>query len=518
MALPRCAGVLLPLFSVRTACGWGLGELPDLAALAPWMQRTGLRVLMTLPLLEVALGQASPYSALSAFALDPAHLALGELEDFEELGGETALPRADRDCLDHLRQAAQVDWSEIRRLKGTWLRRSFDRFLASGAGNGSERARDLEAFRDRERSWLFDYALFRALKDAQPEGWWRVDWPEALRRREPAAMAKAREKLARSCAYYEYVQWVAHRQLEAARAQARRFEVLFAGDLPFMVAEDSADAGARQDELRFDASIGAPPDEYSKEGQDWGLPVYRWEVIASRGFDWLRKRGKRMAEAFDLVRVDHVVGFYRTYVRPRDGSKPFFSPRAEAEQLRQGETVIAALRSGGASVVAEDLGVVPAFVRRSLGRLEVPGFRVLRWEKEEDGRFRDPAGWPALSVATTGTHDTTTLATWWEELTPSERKQVCAVPALRGLVEASSFSPQVHQSLLEAVYQSGSGLTLVPVQDLYGLRDRINVPGTVGAANWTWRLPWTLPQLMGDPQCRAQGGSLRRLAERSGRA
>lgn len=516
MDVPRSAGVLLPLFSVRTARGWGLGELPDLASLAPWAQHAGLRVIMMLPLLEVALGQASPYSALSAFALDPVFVALDQVEDFGALGGEPALPPEDRAALEAVRGSDRIDWSAVRGLKDRWLRRAHATFLASGAAKDTERARDLADFREQERDWLPDYALFRALKEELPSGSWRA-WPGPLRSRSPAALAKARARLAPKMAYFEYAQWLAHRQLERARQEARRFQVLFAGDLPFMVALDSADAWARQAELRFDATIGAPPDEYSAEGQDWGLPVYRWDIIADRAFDWLRHRGERAVAAYDIVRVDHVVGFYRTFVRPRDGSEFHFSPEGQRAQTRQGEAVMSALRSGGGFIVAEDLGTVPRFVRASLTRLGIPGFRVLRWERDEDGVFGNPLEWPDLSVAASGTHDTDPLAVWWEGLDDEDRARVCAIPALASCREIRAFLPSVHRALLNVLYRSGSRLLLLPVQDLFGLRDRVNVPGTVSPENWTFRLPWTVPQLSSDPSLRSHAALLRGFAVESGR-
>ena len=105
------------------------------------------------------------------------------------------------------------------------------------------------------------------------------------------------------------------------RARERAGDVALFGDLPFMVSGDSADVWARQDEFRLDASVGVPPDAFSETGQDWGLPVYRWDVLAERDFDWLRHRARRNADLFDGYRVDHLVGFYRTYFRPHDGRR-----------------------------------------------------------------------------------------------------------------------------------------------------------------------------------------------------
>ena len=176
-----------------------------------------------------------------------------------------------------------------------------------------------------------------------------------------------------------------------------------------MVDGDSADVWARQYQFRLDASIGAPPDAFSDHGQDWGMPVYRWDGIAGEHFRWLRERSRRGADLYDGYRVDHLVGFYRTYGRPRDGGEPFFTPSVEAEQVKLGEHVLALFRDAGAEIIAEDLGTVPDFVRESMARIAVPGFKIFRWEREwhTSGQpFRDPAVYPQVSVAASGTHDT----------------------------------------------------------------------------------------------------------------
>ena len=135
-------------------------------------------------------------------------------------------------------------------------------------------------------------------------------------------------------------------QWRQAREQAHG--VALFGDLPFMVDGDSADVWARQDQFRLDVSLGAPPDAFSATGQDWGMPVYRWDVIARDDFRWLRERARRSADLFDGYRVDHLVGFYRTYGRPRDGGEPFFTPADEPEQVALGERVLAVFREAGA--------------------------------------------------------------------------------------------------------------------------------------------------------------------------
>jgi 4-alpha-glucanotransferase len=224
-----------------------------------------------------------------------------------------------------------------------------------------------------------------------------------------------------------------------------------------------------------------------------------------------------MADLYGLYRVDHVVGMYRTYFFPNDGTPPGFIPEGEAAQTRNGERVLE-IFSNGARVIAEDLGTVPDFVRASLERIRVPGYRVLRWErhwKEPGQPFRDPRGWPAVSVATTGTHDTDSVAEWWETMPADERSALLALPQLAHLAEhAGRFHDEVRDAILELVYASGSDVLLLPFQDLLGMRERVNVPGTVNEENWTYRVPDDLVALSADAASTAR---LRSLAERTGR-
>ena len=195
------------------------------------------------------------------------------------------------------------------------------------------------------------------------------------------ALAAARITLEREVLFYQYLQWIAEGQWQAARRASRPVAIF--GDFPFLVTGDSADVWKRQDEFLLEATVGAPPDAFSETGQDWGLPPCNWEVMSARGDEWIRQRARRMAALFDGYRVDHLVGFYRTYVRPLAG-KPYFLPGTEPAQLAQGERLMRIFLDSGAHVVVEDLGNVPTFVRESIARLGLPGYRVLRWAKDWD--------------------------------------------------------------------------------------------------------------------------------------
>lgn len=524
--MQRRAGILVPLFSIPSSRSWGIGEIGDIGHAAGWLASAGQRLLQLLPINEMPPQETSPYSALSAMAIAPQFITLDHVEEFNAVGGEAALDPELRLLLDRVRAAPAIDYTNVRLLKQVVLRRCFAHFRETEWARGSERAGALQAYIAEQGWWLHDYALFRALHAKHDERAW-TEWPEPLRTRQPDVLAAARRELADDILYREYLQWIAADQWRRARRDAA--DVALFGDLPFMVSADSADVWARQDEFRLDASIGVPPDAFSETGQDWGLPVYRWDVLAERGFDWLRDRARRNAELFDGYRVDHLVGFYRTYFRPHDGSAPQFTPAEEAEQIRLGERVLNVFREPGAEIIAEDLGIVPDLVRQSLARLGVPGYTVFRWERywaREGQPFKDPIDYPAVSVATSGTHDTEPMAIWWETAPRAEKDAVLAIPSVRSrlagedhahVLDAAALPHALHEALLEVLYASGANILILPIQDIFGWRDRINQPATVAASNWTWRLPWPTDRLAAEPAAMAVATQLREWTRKYGR-
>jgi 4-alpha-glucanotransferase len=294
------------------------------------------------------------------------------------------------------------------------------------------------------------------------------------------------------------------------------------GDLPFVANTHAAEVWARAGEYLLDVSIGVPPDAFSENGQEWGLPMYDWEAIRQSDYAWLRHRARRMVALFDGLRVDHVIGLYRTYGR-RPGTEPFFSPPEQAAQIAQGERILAILQESGLEIVAEDLGLVPDFLPPSLARLGVAGCRVLRWERawKLDGHpFVDPETYPEISAAMTGTHDTETTAVWWDEATLEDRRALLALPLFAGLGlrdPSAAWSPDVRDAILQLLYGSQSSEIFLPFQDAFGWRDRINTPGTVGPENWSWALPWPVDTLHSVPEARERAAFLRELAGRTRR-
>jgi 4-alpha-glucanotransferase len=514
----RRAGILVPLFSMPSTHSWGIGEICDVERMAAWLAGAGQRLLQLLPITETSPDDPSPYGALSAMAIDPQYISLAQVEDFAASGGEQRLERPVREALERVRSLHAIDYRAVRELKQVALRRAFHHFLTTEWASDSSRAAALRQFTADNAWWLDEYALFRALHARYEERAW-TEWPEPIRTREPRVLESEREALRNEILFRTYLQWIAGEQWKTARARSNG--VALFGDLPFMVNADSADVWSRQDEFSQEGSVGVPPDAFSASGQDWGLPPYRWDVVLKRDLAWLRMRSNRMAQLFNGYRVDHVVGFYRTFVRPRSGGTGVFMPPDEPSQTALGEQVLRVLRSTGVEIVAEDLGTVPDFVRESLMRAGVPGYKVFRWERHwhTPGQpFKDPPAYPPASVATSGTHDTEPMTVWWAHAPLEERRAVLETPSVRNRlseadrIEATTsrtLSRALQETLLEVLFASGANLLVLPIQDVFGWSDRINQPATVGDQNWTWRLPWPSDRISSEPEAVAVARQLR---------
>jgi 4-alpha-glucanotransferase len=510
--LPRVAGVLMPLFSLRTPDDLGRGEILALAPMVEFAREMGLGLIQLLPLDEGAPEETSPYSAMSVFAVDPALLSLRGVDGIAR-GSATRARR--RLANQHRGGRVAVRAAKLPILDRAW-RKSRERLSHS---------KEFESFIEQHRDWLADYALFRALKDRFRWASWE-DWPAELRNRETSALDGARRELAEPIARHSWFQFLAERQWSAMRSYAAEHHVMIAGDMAFSPALDSAEVWANQTLFDLGRTIGTPPDAFNPRGQRWGLPLPRWAQMRGDGFRLWRARVRRAAAMFDLLRIDHVVGLYRTF---SFGEEPeadgTFVPEDESAQQAQGEEILGALQdaAGRCELFAEDLGSVPPKVRASLCGLGIAGYKVMQWERAAWGtpeeRFLKPAEYPELSLATTGTHDTEPLTTWW--LAQPERERIKLVDALEISDRVDPRRPlddAALDAIIGALYASPARLVVLPIQDLFGWSDQINHPGTISEANWSYRLPFELEDRAKLPAIKSRIEKLHAIAQESARA
>src|SRR5256885_905095 len=239
--------------------------------------RAGFRVVQLLPVGAVCGGETSPYAAASAFAIDPVYLGLDACEDFRLAGGREALAAADGALLEELGRAPRVRWGEVGPLKTRAAAHAFARFQRDEWKAGSARAQELTRFCEERRDWLPDYALFSVLHDRFARSW--LDWEPALRDRVPEALAAAREEHREQILFRSWLQWQLDGQWRQARAEAAERGVELMGDLPFVVARDSADVWCRRDIFHPELRVGTPPDAFSPEGPGLGPPPFDWGAV-----------------------------------------------------------------------------------------------------------------------------------------------------------------------------------------------------------------------------------------------
>ncbi|HBA60210.1 MAG TPA: 4-alpha-glucanotransferase [Elusimicrobia bacterium] len=489
----KLTGTLFPLFSMRSKTDWGIGDTSSMMFWFDAMKAMNLNLLQVLPINEMPPGVSCPYTALSAFALDPVYIDVDDLPELKEFPDllEEINSRRFQAGIKQLRIAKAVMYNEVRHLKFSTLWKIYTRFHEHHVLKDSKLATEFRAFCRANAAWLEDYAAFRRLKDTHSWTSW-THWEAPLKERAPQALQGLHAHEEHQVLFFKYLQWCIHRQWTAARARAAKLDIKILGDLPFMVNQESSDVWARQNEFLLDREVGAPPDAFSETGQRWGLPAYNWPAVEANEFDWWRTKVKKASEFYDLFRIDHMVGFFRTWVIPRDvAQKPDFDIKDDLGARERGRRFLKAVSSASPMLpVAEDLGLIPPYVTEVLADLKVPGYKVMRWEKNKAGtEYLDPAKYPAVSLATSSTHDNEPLADWWDTVELPEKKLFWK------LISGEETKPPVYskarEKALGALLSSGSRIVILPIQDIVGSRDRVNIPGTLGDHNWTYRFPTT---------------------------
>ncbi|MEP6821603.1 MAG: 4-alpha-glucanotransferase [Chthoniobacterales bacterium] len=560
----RIAGVLTPLFALRSENDLGIGDLSTLREFFDWAAGVGFKLVQLLPINEIG-GDNSPYNAISSMAVEPTtlHLAPGSPEDLTPHDYDEVIAQFD---LKKLR-AGSVKYPQVRALKRALLEKAFVRFEARRLSDENATP-GFRAFLESERGWLDDYVFFRALMEENGgrETWdqWPADHQSyaIARRWFELATPETQSRFAQRQAFFRYVQWVAYEQWIAAKAYADERGIALMGDIPFGVSYYSADVFAQPEQFQLNWSGGAPPEPYFKDdeftqkwGQNWGIPLYNWEAMRERDFDWWRQRIRGVRRIFHVFRIDHVLGFYRIYAfpwRPQQNAEilpmtweqmlertvgrwPHFAPRddddperAEANR-REGEEYlrVALEAAGNTRLVGEDLGTVPPYVRPNLRSLGIAGFKIPQWETFPDGRVVPGAEYERLSVATYATHDHKPLRGIWDDAIngdPANQEQargdlrrIAEFAGISMFEEKPDYARDFYQPTLAALLQSNAWMALIMITDLLARKDRFNVPGTAADSNWSRRLRMTVERLAKSRTTKQRIKLVRSLLEEAGR-
>jgi len=574
------AGVLVPLFALRGSSDLGVGDVRALREFIDWCARTGFGLVNLLPLNEPGL-DPSPYNPISVMAIDPLSISVhpDDLEDVSREMFAAAMQEVSAQGLT----SGPVRYHAVRKVKARLLHSAFRRFADAHFARGTERAATFSQFIGDEADWLRPYAVFRALMHRNGHERW-PEWPSE--NRNPAAVEEwlaqltpeEREKFEEQIREASYLQWIAQAQWLATHAHARHRGVALMGDIPLGVSFYSAEVFAKPHLFQLDWSCGAPPDSMSvgapqeiapadafraRWGQNWGFPLYHWKAMRDEGMHWWRRRVARLHALVDAFRIDHILGFYRVYafpwrpeqndefvsldensVRARTGGRlPRFLPRdddsaeARAANKHDGEALLRPLveEAGAGTLIGEDLGCVPDYVRPSLTAMEIAGYKVPSWEMRDDGTLIPGDEYPPLSVAMYVTHDHPPLRAQWREWADtirharkrhahpddriaSARKQMRQLWKFAGLPDDESpslrFTARLHRALVEALLRSRSRLAIFMITDLFAREERFNVPGAMGEENWTQRMHVPIAALDQQPQMRW----LKSLLRKTGRS
>jgi 4-alpha-glucanotransferase len=557
----KVAGVLVPVFALRGEDDLGIGDIGALREFIDWVAQIGFKLVQLLPINETG-ADNSPYNAISAMAIEPTtlHVLPNSLPDLTREDLDAAVAGTDLRSL----RLGDVKYRQVKKLKRRILEKAFVNFSANAS---QERQLEFETFRQAEAAWLRDYAFFRVLMEEHHDSAAWNRWPaqhqsiERARNWLQGLPPDRQAGLARHQNFFCYVQWVAHQQWRAIKSYAEERDVALMGDIPFGVSYYSADVFARPDEFVLDWCGGAPPEPYFKEdvftqkwGQNWGIPLYRWDRMRADNFEWWRERVRAVRRIFHLFRIDHVLGFYRIYAfpwRPRknkeflpldwnqmlertSGRAPHFVPRddeapenSEANR-REGQEYLRVIldEAGATRVIGEDLGLVPDYVRPNLRALGIAGFKIPQWEGH--GEHVTPGNeYERLSVATYTTHDHKPIRALWEEAfehptatSEQSRFELAKIAVFAGFdpgIDQIDFEKDFYPAIMGALFKSEAWLAIVMITDLLARKYRFNVPGTKANLNWTRRIRRSIAQLISSPKEQRRMSLIHQLLQKTGR-
>jgi 4-alpha-glucanotransferase len=471
MSFPRASGILLHPTSLPSR--GGVGDFgPAAYRFVDFLAAARQGIWQVLPLGPLGYGN-SPYSATSAFAGNPLLLSLERLADQGWI---------DRKHIDTLPDSASlVDYDRVFHQKMPLLFEAARGFLRSATG---EALRRFESFCAENAWWLDDFVLFDALRAKQKLACWN-QWPHGLAHREAAALAAAREELADDLRVRSALQFGFYEQWRDLRRYCADRNIRIVGDVAIFVNHDSADVWTHRELFRLNSNLdpevvaGVPPDFFSKTGQRWGNPLYRWDVMKERGYQWWIQRLRWATRNCDYIRLDHFRGFDQFWEIPASDATAVHGRWVDGPR----DDLFVKLREalGGLPFFAEDLGYITPQVHALRERLQIPGMAVLQFGFGDEGAHMYLPHRAAGKVMYTGTHDNDTVMGWWSSgAAEHERRNAEAY--------LGRSNDGIHWAFIRAALCSPASLSIVPLQDVFGLGSdaRMNTP-SLDNGNWRWR-------------------------------
>jgi 4-alpha-glucanotransferase len=466
----RSSGVLMHISSLPSPYGIGtMGK--EARKFVDFLVKSGQKYWQILPVCPTSYGD-SPYQSFSSFAGNPYFI------DLDILCKDKLLKKSECNSYPWGDDPSAVDYAVMYRSRYALLRRAYKRFFEN-------EPEDFEPFCKKEEDWLDDYALFMALKDANGGVEW-AKWDEKLKVRNSKALDKARDEYADDILFYKMLQYLFFKQWRDLKKYVNDNGIEIIGDTPIYVAADSADVWANPKQFYLDEKLdpidvaGCPPDAFSDDGQLWGNPLFRWDVMKEDGYSWWTKRIAAMAKLYDIVRIDHFRGFDSYYAIPA-GEKT-----ARNGEWRQGPGMdlfnVLNEKLGKLPIIVEDLGFLTPSVHKLVEDSGFPGMKVIQFAFDSrEGSNYLPHTYPEHCVVYTGTHDNDT-SLGWTKTAPKE--SVKFAKEYLNLTKEEGYN----WGMMRGAWSSVGELAIVPMQDLIGCgsKARMNTPSTLGG-NWEWR-------------------------------
>ena len=465
----RCSGILMHISSLPGP--YGIGTMGKQAfRFVDFLEESGQSLWQILPLTPTGYGD-SPYQSCSTFAGNHYLIDLDELVEAGLLSKEEVV------TVHWCCQENKADFGLLYNSRLKVLRKAYARFADHA---------ELDAFCKENDGWLADFALFMALKDRFGGKPW-YQWDKELKFRDPKALSAAREELKSEIRFFSFVQYLFYKQWTALRAYAHSKDISIIGDVPIYVPYDSVevwkDTALFQLDEKLDpvAVAGCPPDAFSEDGQLWGNPLYRWDVMAEDGFSWWIRRLAAAGELYDIVRMDHFRGLEAYW------SIPYGDETAKGGKWIKGPGMdfVSAIKNGlpELKMIAEDLGFLTQEVLDLRDASGYPGMKVLgfAFDSREPSDYL-PHTYTPNTVCYTGTHDNMTTRQWFETASPD---------AVEYAIEYMNLTKNegLVWGVIRTAFASVSDYCVIPMQDLLnlGAEARMNFPGTLSDCNWTWR-------------------------------
>ncbi|MDR0543312.1 MAG: 4-alpha-glucanotransferase [Dysgonamonadaceae bacterium] len=536
----KCAGLAIPVFSLRSRNSFGIGDFGDLLLMIDWIKLTHQKIIQILPVNDTTQTRSwqdsYPYNAISIYALHPLYINLNEMGELKDPKRRTFYQRQQK----KLNALSVVDYEAVDRLKWQFFKEMFQQ----------ESERELFShqyinFFEENREWLLPYAAYCCRRD-------NSSTPEL----------------------YYYIQFHANRQMIQVRNYARQQGIILKGDIPIGVNRDSVEAQTEPGYFNLDFQTGAPPDAFSSNGQNWGFPTYNWQAMEADNYQWWKKRFRKMADYFDAYRIDHILGFFRIWQIPAgqaNGLSGYFYPAlplsiadiehaglafdrvndlfiedgrqalhyhprivvgmtAAYQQLSDTEKqsfnrlhddyfycrnnefwkyqalkrLAPLVNATGMLACGEDLGMIPSTVPEIMRQLQILSLEIERMPKSMDSEFTDLQHIPYFSVCTTSTHDMTTLRGWWKEDREKRQRYYNEVLNRDGLAP-EDCSPEICRQIIYNHLSSPSMLTIIPLQDWLSMdeslrasdpdAERINIPA-LSRHYWRYRMHLAIEELL----------------------